>query len=168
MHKNTARGLAILGVMIIAAVVLWRLYLAGPPTAGPGPGATSKPAVAPPPVGPEPQVPGQEGLPGAGPSKPESLQGSAPLQEPSGPSPKITIPPPPAMAKHYGILAGNYRHYGDAAKMLARLKKRGQPAFVQRDPRNLNRFQVWLGPFSSRDEARGKGNGRQSQETFKN
>ena len=37
--------------------------------------------------------------------------------------------------------------------MLARLKKQGQPAFVQRDPRDINRFQVWLGPFSSQDEA---------------
>ena len=38
--------------------------------------------------------------------------------------------------------------------MLDRLKTQGKPAFVQRDPRDLNRYQVWLGPFSSQKEAR--------------
>jgi cell division septation protein DedD len=38
--------------------------------------------------------------------------------------------------------------------MLARLKKQGKPAFIQRDPKDINRYQVWLGPFSSQDEAR--------------
>jgi SPOR domain len=33
------------------------------------------------------------------------------------------------------------------------LKKQGKPAFVQRDPRNINRYQVWMGPFSSQNEA---------------
>jgi cell division septation protein DedD len=51
-------------------------------------------------------------------------------------------------------LAGSYGKYQDAANLLARLHKLGKPAFVQRDPRDLNRFQVWLGPFSSQDEAR--------------
>jgi cell division septation protein DedD len=53
----------------------------------------------------------------------------------------------------YGILAGSYKKYADAAKMLARLKKQGKPAFVQRDPQDLSRYQVWLGPFASRGEA---------------
>jgi cell division septation protein DedD len=153
MNKNTTRGLVILVVILIVSVVLWRLYLGGPPTGGPGPVATSKPTVAPP-LTPEPKEPGPQGLPGAPPIKPESTQGIAPLQEPSPAAPKITIPPPPEMKEHYGILVGNYGNYRDAAKMMAKLKKEGQPAFVQRDPRDLNRFQVWLGPFSSQDEAR--------------
>ena len=151
MNKNTTGGLVILVVMIIVAVVLWRLYLAGPPTVGPAPVATSKPAVGLLPA--EPKKPGPQALPAAPPIKPGSAPGSAPLQEPSPLAPKITIPPPPLMNEHYGILVGTYRLYRDAAKMLAGLKKQGQPAFVQRDPRDLNRFQVWLGPFSSQDEA---------------
>jgi cell division septation protein DedD len=154
MNKKTTGGLVILVVMIIVAVVLWRLYFAGHPTAGPGPVATSKPELAPPQTVPESKAPGPQGVPAAPPIKPESPQSIAPLKEPSPPAPEIIIPPPPKMKEHYGILVGNYRRYGDAAKMLDRLKKRGHPAFVQRDPRDTSRFQVWLGPFSSRDEAR--------------
>jgi cell division septation protein DedD len=154
MNKNTSRGLVILMVVIIVAVVLWRLYLAGPPTAGLAPAVISKPAVVASPAAPAPKEPGPQGLPAAPPIKPEAPQGSAPLQELSPLAPKITILPPPMMKEHYGILVGNYRNYQDAAKMLARLKKQGQPAFVQRDPRDLKGFQVWQGPFSSQDEAR--------------
>jgi cell division septation protein DedD len=146
MNKNMVRSLAILGVIIVVAVVLWRLYFAGPPQTGIGPVATS-------PATPEPKQPAQQ-VPPAPPIKNEPPQGVAPLQEPSPPAPIITIPPPPEMKEHYGILVGSYPKYPDAAKMLAKLKKQGKPAFVQRDPRDLNRFQVWLGPFSSHDEAR--------------
>jgi cell division septation protein DedD len=51
------------------------------------------------------------------------------------------------------MLAGSYQKYADAARMLARLKEQGKPAFIQRDPNDLNLYQVWLGPFSSRSEA---------------
>jgi cell division septation protein DedD len=61
--------------------------------------------------------------------------------------------PPQAGQEKFGILAGSYKKYQDAAKMLARLQKEGKPAFIQRDPRNVNRYQVWVGPFSSQSEA---------------
>lgn len=156
MKKNTGLGLAILAVLIIVAVVTWRLYRGGPPHAGPGPVATAKPPVAPAPMVPPPAAtpeakqPAQPEPPVAAPIKVEPAPGIAPLQEPAT---KITIPPPPEMKEHYGILAGNYRNYRDAAKMQATLKKQGKPAFVQRDPKNPNIFQVWLGPFSSQAEA---------------
>jgi cell division septation protein DedD len=155
MNKNTARGLAILAVLIIVAVLLWRHYLTGPAAVGPAaPVTTSKPAVAPPPAAPEPKPPVPQAPPAAVPSKPESPQGLAPLQEPTTPESKITLPPPQKMEEHFGILVGTYRRYRDAAKMLARLKRQGKPAFVQRDPRDMTRFQVWLGPFASQDKAR--------------
>ena len=69
------------------------------------------------------------------------------------PEPKVTVLPPLEASQRYGILAGNYKKYRDAEKMLARLKKAGKPAFIQRDPRDINRYQVWLGPFSSQSEA---------------
>ena len=156
MKKNTALGVAIVAVGVIVAVVLWRLYLGGPPHVGPGPATTSKPSVAPAPSVPPPAATPESKQPvppGAPPIKVEPSPSVAPLQEPSPPAPKITIPPPPTMKEHYGILVGNYLNYRDAARMLAKLKKQGKPAFVQRDPRNSNLFQVWLGPFSSQDEA---------------
>jgi cell division septation protein DedD len=144
MKKNTAFGLAILAVVIIVAVVLWRHYFGGPADVGGGPVASSKPSVAPAPAVPPPVAP---------PIKVEPSPGIAPLQEPGPPGTHVTIPPPPAMKEHYGILVGSFKNYGDAAKLLATLKKQGKPVFVQRDPKNLNLFQVWLGPFSSQAEA---------------
>jgi cell division septation protein DedD len=154
MNRNAARGLVILVAIIIVAVVLWRFYYPGSLTVGPGPVATSQPAVTPAPAPPGAKPPTPQGLPPIAPVKPEAAHGIAPLQEPSAPAPKITFPATPPLGEKYGILVGEYRKYPQAAKMLTRLKKRGQPAFVQRDPRDSSRFQVWLGPFSSQDEAR--------------
>ncbi len=155
MKKNTGLGLAILAVVIIVAVVLWRVYLGGPPGVGPGPVAPAKPSVSPAPAVPPPMATPetQQAPPVAPPIKVEPSPGIAPLQEPIPPGTHITIPPPPTMQEHYGIVAGSYRNYRDAAKLLDTLKKQGKPAFVQRDPNNLNLFQVWLGPFSSQAEA---------------
>jgi cell division septation protein DedD len=151
MNQNLTRGLVILGLIIIAAVALWRLYLAGPPPVG-GPVQISKPSVAPSPAaGPKP--PAQPALPTPPPIKTEPPQGIAPLQEPIRPAPEITFPPAPALQEHYGILVETYRNYPEAAKLLDKLKKPGSPAFVQRDPRDSSRFQVWLGPFTSQNEA---------------
>ncbi|MEJ2670872.1 MAG: SPOR domain-containing protein [Deltaproteobacteria bacterium] len=147
MNKNTARGLAILVAMIIIAVVLWRFLPTGPTKVKPGPATTSKPEAAP----PGPKEGGQQA---GAPIKEGAPSGVRALQEPGPPGPKVTVPKTPRLGKKYGILVGNYRRYPNAAKMLARLKKRGQPGFVQRDPRDPSRFQVWLGPFSSRKEAR--------------
>ncbi|MEJ2673443.1 MAG: SPOR domain-containing protein, partial [Deltaproteobacteria bacterium] len=71
----------------------------------------------------------------------------------SSPEPKVTVPPSKPQGERYGVLVREYRKYPPAARMLSRIKKRGLPGFVQRDPRDSSRFQVWLGPFSSRDEA---------------
>lgn len=153
MKKTISLGVALLAVVIIVAVVLWRLYLSGPPHVGPGPVATSKPALAPPAAPPEAKRPAQPEPPVAPPINVEPSPGIAPLQEPSPPATKITIPPPPEMKENYGILVGSYQSYQSAANLLATLKKQGKPAFVQRDPKNLNLFQVWLGPFASQAEA---------------
>jgi len=154
MNQKTALGLGIVAALVIIVGILWWLYFAGPPRVGPGPEATSKPPVAPSPAAtPEPKQPAQPEAPVAPPITTAPSQGVAPLQEPSAPAAKITIPLPPDMKEHFGILAGEYPNYRDAAKLLAKLKKQGKPAFVQRDPKNPNNFQVWLGPFDSQAEA---------------
>jgi cell division septation protein DedD len=144
MKRQTGWALAVGAVLIILAVILYYLLGGGPGTKGPStapapgaPGATAPAKPAP----PEPVAP----LTVAPPGPP---QGVAP-----GPESKVTVLPPQAGQEKYGILAGSFKRYRDAARLLGRLKKAGQPAFVQRDPRDLERFQVWLGPFSSQGEA---------------
>jgi cell division septation protein DedD len=149
MSKNTLFGLATLVAVIIVAGLLARSYFAGPPTVRTAPEATSKPLVAPAPITPEPKQPVQP----APPIQTEPPQGIPPLQEPPSPASKVRIPPPPEMKDYFGVLVDSYANYQDAAKMLGKLKKQGKTAFVQRDPKNSNLFQVWLGPFSSQSKA---------------
>jgi len=153
MNKNLARSLVIVGIIILA-VVLWWLYHPMAPTGKPAPGVASKPGAAPTAAAPAPKAPGAEGLPATSPAKVQPGPGVTPLQEPSPQEPKITIPPPPVQGKKYGVLVGNYRKYPQAARMLRRLKELGEPGFVQRNPRDVNEYQVWMGPFSSEAEAR--------------
>jgi cell division septation protein DedD len=154
MNKKVVSGLAIGGTLILLLAMLYYLSTGTAPQTGPSPVTAPGAPTAAAPVKPEPLA--------AAPAPPTSKeQPAAPGMEPAGPpkgagpspEPQVTVPPPLEPSQHYGILAGRYGKYRDAAKMLARLKKQGKPAFVQRDPRDLNRYQVWLGPFSSQDEA---------------
>lgn len=147
MNHKIGWGVAAGAILIILLVVLYYLLGGGPGKIGPrdvtAPGAPATPA-APTATQPAPQEPAAV-LPTepAGPPK-----GLAP-----GGEPKVTVLPPEAGQEKFGILAGTFKKYRDAARLLAKLKKEGQPAFVQRDPRDIKRFQVWLGPFGSRSEA---------------
>jgi cell division protein FtsN len=155
MKQKSGRIMAVGAALILLLAVLYYLSTGNSPETGPSqvtaPGAPSAtapakpgpPAAAPPQPAPQ-EAPAVPGVEPAGPPK-----GAAP-----SPEPPVTVLPPPETSQHYGILAGSYGKYQDAAKMLAKLKKQGKPVFIQRDPRDLNRYQVWLGPFSSQDEAR--------------
>jgi cell division protein FtsN len=148
MNQKIGRGLAIGAALIVLLVVWYFFFRGGPSATGPSPVTAPGPPGATAPARPE--------LPAAPATTPP-----APPIEPAGPplgaapsqGPQVTVPPPQEPSQRYGILAGSYKKYRDAEKMLARLKKQGKPAFVQRDPRDINRYQVWLGPFSSQSEA---------------
>jgi cell division septation protein DedD len=153
MNKKVVSGLAVGATLILLLAGLYLLSTGTAPKTGPspvtGPGAPTAPATPEPlaaaPAQPAPQEqPTAPGIEPAGPPK-----GVAP-----SPEPQVTVLPPLEASQHYGILAGSYGKYRDAARMLDKLKQQGKPAFVQRDPRDLNRYQVWLGPFSSQSEAR--------------
>jgi len=151
MNKKVVSGLAIGAALILLLAVLYFYSTGNTPKTGPSPVTAPGAPTAAAPVKPEPlaaapkeQQPAAPGIEPAGPPKGAS----------SSPEPQVTVLPPLEPSQHYGILAGNYGNYRDAAKMLDKLKKQGKPAFVQRDPRNINRYQVWLGPFSSQSEAR--------------
>jgi cell division septation protein DedD len=153
MNKNLGRGLAVGVILAIILVVLYVFLGENPwqtgPSSAPGPTAGTAPAVKPAPATPE-----SKGRPAALPEgQTVPPTGIAPLEESNLPAPQVTLPPPPEEKEHYGMLVGSYQKYPDAANMLARLKKQGTPAFIQRDPRDINRYQVWAGPFASRGEA---------------
>lgn len=151
MNKKVVNGLAIGATLILLLAVLYFYSTSDTPKTGPSPVTAPGAPTATAPVKPEPLA-----------AAPKEQQPAAPGIEPAGPpkgagsspEPQVTVPPPPQPSQHYGILAGSYGKYRAAARMLDKLKKQGKPAFVQRDPRNLNRYQVWLGPFASQDEAR--------------
>lgn len=155
MNQKIWRGLAVGAILIILLVVLYYLSSGGPwkigPTAvtTPGPPGATAPAKPEPPAAPAATQPAPHEPPAALPTEP----GGPPKGLAPGPEPKVTVLPPQEGKEKYGILAGSYKKYRDAAKLLARLKKEEKPAFIQRDPRNLSRYQVWLGPFSSQSEA---------------
>lgn len=143
MNKKITGGLVAGATLILLLAVLYYLSTGTAPKTGPSP-VTAPAAPTAPLARPTPQEqPAAPGIEPAGPPK-----GVAP-----SPEPQVTVLPPLEPSQHYGILAGSYGKYPDAANLLARLKKQGKPAFVQRDPRDLNRYQVWLGPFSSQSEA---------------
>lgn len=155
MNKKVVSGLAGGVTLILLLVVLYYLSTSTAPKSGPSLITGPAPPTATAPGKPEPLA--------AAPtlSTPQE-QPAAPGIEPAGPpkwvapspKPQVTVLPPLEPSQHYGILAGSYGKYQDAANQLTRLKKLGKPAFIQRDPRDLNRYQVWLGPFSSQSEAR--------------
>lgn len=156
MHKNIMRGLAVGAVLIILLVVLYRLYTGRAPQPGPSPitAPAPPPAGTPPPAAPAPQ----EAAP-QGPVAAPSLEPAGPAKE-AAPGPEVRAPGAPAAVapsaapkEQYGLLVGRYRQYRDAAKMLARLKKQGIPGFIRRDAQKPRRYQVWAGPFASREEA---------------
>jgi cell division protein FtsN len=155
MNKKIVGDLAVGAVLILLVVVLYHLLTDNPSKTGPSsvtvPGAPTATAPAKPePIAAAPTQPTTQAPPAA--------PGIAPAGPPQGvapsPEPQITVLRPAEAGKHYGILAGSYGKYRDAAKMQARLKKQGKPVFIQRDARSPNLYQVWLGPFSSQNEAR--------------
>jgi cell division protein FtsN len=111
------------------------------PATAPTPGPAPAPAPAPAPqekpqlLSPQPIPPLEKPA-----TKPEAAPGA----------PKEAELPPLEPKEEYGLLAGSYRKYPDAAKKMEQLKKQDQPAFIRKDK---GRYQVWVGPFPAEKEA---------------
>jgi cell division septation protein DedD len=148
MNQKIWRGLAIGAGLIVLLMVLYYLATGGPQKIGPS--VATAPA---PPGVTAPARPAPSAVPAPTPPAPPIESVGPPLGVPPGPEPKVTVLPPLEANQRYGILAGSYKKYRDAEKMLARLKKAEKPAFIQRDPRDIKRYQVWLGPFPSQSDA---------------
>ena len=159
MNKKILGSLGIVvGLGIIGFLLYHFLYKPGmlkPPVTGqPKPTQVAVP--------PAPGTPQQPEMPAAGPAAPP-----APVPPASGPAvpPAVTpVPPPgPPPAKEKlaplaplepkeepGLLAGKYRRFADAKKLLAKIQEQKMPAFIHK---NGNYYLVWAGPFKTPQEA---------------
>jgi cell division septation protein DedD len=147
--------LAVGAILILLLAGLYYLSTGISPKTGPSPATAPGAPIATTPARPEaPVTPPTQPTPPTPPAAPGIETAGPPKGVASRPEPQVTVLPPQEPGQHYGMLAGSYGKYRDAANMLARLQKQGKTAFIQRDPRDLNRYQVWLGPFPSQDEAR--------------
>ena len=176
MTKNVLVALGLVAAIILAA--LYFFYAGGPPLksrekpkppevktqAAPEPqekpGEKPAPAPTPAPVptpAPAPgPVPGAAPAPTAAPQAQPQLLTPQPIPPPEKPvtkpeaAPPETELPPLEPKEEFGLLAGSYGKYPDAAKKMEQLKKKGQPAFIRKDK---GRYQVWVGPFPTEKEA---------------
>jgi cell division protein FtsN len=166
-------GLLLVAAIIILFLLLYLFYPQGPSTVGPEkPGEPAKKSAAAPEVKVKPgEKPGP--APGPTPALAPALPAPAPPPQekpqpvpppPSAPPEKPLTKPEPAPAapkepelpalqpkKEYGLLAGSYRKYAGANKLLGKIKKQGQEAFIRR---HRGKYQVWVGPFATPGEAK--------------
>jgi cell division septation protein DedD len=155
MNRNLARGLGIGIPLLILAVGLYFLYFQSPswvgpppvttPSPGPAPGST---ATAPPATAPTPAAPSAFPVPSpAGPSA------GATVPTPQSEEAKITHFPPEKPSEHFAIPLARFHKYRSAEKILGKMKKRGIPGFIRRDPSHRRPYQLWAGPFTDPKEA---------------
>jgi cell division protein FtsN len=144
MTKNVLVALGLVAAIILAA--LYFFYSGGPPFKGLEKPKTPEVIS---PAAPEPEKPGEKPAPAPTPA-PAPPEKPVTKPEPAPPAPKEAKLPPLEPKEGYGLLAGSYRKYPDAAKMMEKLKKEGQPAVIRKEK---GRYQVWVGPFSTPQEA---------------
>ena len=152
MNQKIGRGLAVGAILIVLLVVLYYLSTGGPPKTGPSPGTAPGAPLATAPARPEPPA-----APAPTPPAPPIEPAGPPKGVAPSPEPKVTVLPPLEESQRYGILAGSYKKYPDADKMLARLKKEGKPAFIQRDPRDIKPLSGLAGAIFFPERGRGRG-----------
>jgi cell division septation protein DedD len=104
-----------------------------PPKAAPVSAAPPEPT---PPPAPEPALP------------PVTTPVAPPEPPPAGK--EIVLTPPPGPQAEPALLAGKFRHYADARRLLAKIQKQKMPAFIRKEGKY---YQVWAGPFPTPREA---------------
>ena len=160
MTKNILVALGLVVVIILGG--LYFFYFGGSPLKGPEKPTT--PEVKPPAVSQSQGKPAPAPAPTSTPPTPAPREPAPPLPTPPGPpvekpmtkpepappGPKETALPPLEPQEGFGLLAGSYRKYEDASKMLEKLKQEGQPGTIRKEK---GKYEVWVGPFSSLKEA---------------
>lgn len=167
MNKKILGGLGLGAVLIILLAVLYAFYPGSAPEIAPGKAKT--------PTTESPSSTSALGKPGSrGPGGPISPEPPAPPITPPAVPPVVSrqpevSPPPPATSlppleptEEYGLLVKSYPQYQDAEKMLTQLRKQGKSVFIKRDDRRQV-YEVWVGPFPSRDQAKMEAKSLQSK-----
>lgn len=111
-----------------------------------------EPAVPPEPVTPAPpaSAPAASATPSPAPPAPAPPASAPPAVEPAPPE-QIPAPQTPLEPKEeHGLLAGRYRSYGSANKIMEKIKKQDIPAFIRKKGKY---YELWAGPFSTPEEA---------------
>lgn len=99
------------------------------------PPATAPPATAPPAAAPPAAAPPEPAPAAVEPAPPEQI-----------PAPQTPLEP----KEEHGLLAGRYRSYGSANKIMEKIKKQDIPAFIRKKGKY---YELWAGPFSTPEEA---------------
>ncbi|MEJ2071284.1 MAG: SPOR domain-containing protein [Syntrophobacterales bacterium] len=127
-----------IGLVVGLAVVMFFLYLyvsQDKESRRPAPDPGKQLQVA---VRPTPEIPQKPAPP-------------APAPPTAEPAPPHTFAPQPSLEpkEGHGLLAGKYRSYGRAKKLMEKIKKQNIPAFVRKEGKY---YEVWAGPFSTPKE----------------
>ena len=102
-------------------------------------------------IGPTPEPTRKPDIPASSPAV-VSEPAAPPVPPPgSPPAEKATAPLAPLEPREEpGLLAGKYRHFSDAKRLLAKIQKQQMPAFIRKEG---NHYLVWAGPFATPQEA---------------
>lgn len=167
MARKIIGSIGILVGLGLATFFLYALFSNDKDSRAPSPGPSDKPQVA---VQPAPEPSQPPGIPAPGPAVPSQPQGSGsleprpPLSESALPPAVATVPtptPPQAEQKitaqaplepkqEHGLLAGRYRSYQSAQKLLEKIKQKDIPALIRKKGKY---YEVWAGPFPTVEEA---------------
>lgn len=152
----TKKIIGSIGLVVGLAVVtffLLQFLFQDKDSRGPIPDSEKQPQVA---VRPTPEIPQKPTSPEPGPAvPPEPVTPTPPATAPPAvePAPSEQVPAhqtPLEPKEEHGLLAGKYRSYERAKKIMEKIKKQDIPAFVRKEGKY---YEVWAGPFSTPEEA---------------
>ena len=173
MMKKVFGSLALVVGFGFALVFLYYVWFYEGDSRPPEPSPVAKPEIvprtasefAPKPAPPEPRpaAPTEPAPPPAAPPAPPQVTPIPAPEAPSAQAPLAKVPPakiaPPEEAaittqepkEGYGLLAGRFRRYRAAQRLLEKIKKQDRPGFIRKKGKY---YEVWVGPFPSSQEAK--------------
>jgi cell division septation protein DedD len=149
-NKKILGSLGLVAGLLLAAFVTYQ-FLAKPEAPSPSqpfqgviqPGPPPQPA-------PVPAAPPKSSPPPAPePARPSVITPVAPPEPPPAGKQIAPAPPPGAQAEP-ALLAGKFRRYADARRLLAKIQRQKLPAFIRKKGKY---YLVWVGPFPTSQEA---------------
>jgi cell division septation protein DedD len=154
----------------LALVFLYYFWFQGEESRPPAPSPPAKPEIVPrtapefaqkpvpsPPPAPVPPAPSPPTPVQPAPKEPSPPPAAPPAPPAVTPIPAPEVPPAEEKAVTtqepeggYGLLAGRFRRYRDAQRLLDKIKKQKKPGFIRREGKF---YEVWVGPFPLSQEA---------------